>query len=177
MPPKLKADGATTQTPGRMRRGLATKGQQRVSNPEGRGASLRAAALVDYVQRKGSDAEDPRDAAHEACHALSWSVRGKWDRDNIHRHKPKNRSEGVGEEILARAVEQLVCSDLEVDIGGITNWAMTCWMEMIKNERIALPSLEWLVDAIKERMLSKTARAMADRVLALGMSTDGNTRE
>ena len=127
----------------------------------------RADALVAAVRAKGSDARDPRDAAHEACHALKWGVTKKWTRDNIHAKKPRVRSNGVSDEILARAVEQLVSADVGYDCGTVESWAFTCWMEMLKNEGISLPGGDWLEKRIRERMESPAARELADRVLAL----------
>ena len=127
--------------------------------------------LVDAVRAKGSDAGDVRDAAHEACHALRWGVSKKWTRDNIHARKPKNRSEGVRDEILARAVEQLVSADLGYDCGTVEHWATVCWMETIRNEGISLPVGDWLEKAIRSCMASKEARRWADRVLALAPAT------
>lgn len=123
--------------------------------------------LVEAVQARGSDARDIRDAAHEARHALKWGVRKKWTRDNIHAKKPRARSEGVADEILARAVEQLVSADLGYDCGSVFTWAMVCYVEMIKNERISLPGGDWLEKAIRSCMASKIARKWADRVIAI----------
>lgn len=129
--------------------------------------SSRADALVAAVRAKGRDARDPRDAAHEACHALKWGVSKRWTRDNIHAKKPRVRSVGVSDEILARAVEQLVSADVGYDCGGVSAWAQTCWMEMLKNEGISLPAGDWLEKAIRKRMESPAAREWADRVLEL----------
>ena len=128
---------------------------------------MTADELVAIVQARGSDAKDARDAAHEACHALEWVVTKKWTRDNIHAKKPRVRTFGVSSEILARAVEQLVCRDLGVDCGSIEQRAAVCWMEMFKNEGIALPTGDWLPDAIKQAMRNDRARRYADMVLAL----------
>ena len=133
------------------------------------------ADLVAIVRARGSDANEARDAAHEACHALSWGVKKPWTRDNIHARKPKDSRifgpmPGVREEILARAVEQLVCARLGYDCGTVEKWAMVCWMEMIKNEGISLPTEgNWLVTRVREDMKTERAAAMADRVLALTM--------
>lgn len=128
---------------------------------------MTANELVAIVRARGSDAEDPRDAAHEACHALEWGVTKKWTRNNIHAKKPRARAFGVSSEILARAVEQLVCRDLGVDCGSIEKWAAVCWMEMLKNEGIVLPTGDWLPDAVKQAMRHDRARRYADAVLAL----------
>lgn len=125
-----------------------------------------AEKLVAAVQARGSDADDPRDAAHEACHAIAWRVKKAWTRDNIHAKKPRDRGFGVADEITARAVEQLVCADLKIDYDP-QKWAMVCYMEMLKNEGIALPSGDWLPNAIQARAKTPMARRMADQVLAL----------
>lgn len=126
----------------------------------------RVDTFVSAVQAKGSDARDARDAAHEACHALKWGVTKKWTRDNIHARKPKVVGVGLSDEILARAVEQLVCADLGVECGSVEKWAGVCFMELIKNERLNVP-FEFLKNAITERMEHATAREWADKVLGL----------
>lgn len=124
-------------------------------------------SLVAAVQAKGSDARDPRDAAHEACHALEWGVTKPWTRNNVHAKKPRRRGDGVASEILARAVEQLVSARVGYDCGSVEKWAMTCWMEMLKNEGIALPTDGWLVESIEFAMKSEKAKEMADQIIAL----------
>jgi len=129
---------------------------------------MSADLLVAEVRRRGSDARDARDAAHEACHALQWSVPEPWSRENIHKRKPRlRRADGVTDEIMARAVEQLVCADLGYDCGSVEKWAMVCWMEMLKNERISLPGGSWLEDRIRDAMKRTPARELADKVLGL----------
>jgi hypothetical protein len=125
-----------------------------------------AERIIAAVQAKGNDARDLRDAAHEACHAIAWGVKKKWTRDNIHAKKPKRgplaRSQGVFDEISARAVEQLVCADLGVECWTIEKAATTCWFETLKNEGISLPSPQWIADCVRERMKSPQ-RAQARR--------------
>ena len=128
--------------------------------------------LVEIVRSHGCTTNDARDAAHEACHALSWGVKKPWTRDNIHAKKPKNHRvfgpmPGVREEILARAVEQLVCSALGFDCGTVEKWAMVCWMEMIKNEGVSLPTGGWLADSIRSEMTGKRAAELTKRILEL----------
>lgn len=135
-----------------------------------------AEKLVAAVRAKGSNASDPRDAAHEACHALRWGVRGRWTRDNIHASKPQRPAEGVREEILARAVEQLVSKAVGYDCGTLAQWAFTCWMEMAKNEGISLPTGKWLENAITSAMGSKEAKLAADQVLALAATPKRRSR-
>lgn len=135
-------------------------------------ANATAERLLKAIRDRGSDARDLRDAAHEACHALSWSVKKRWTRENIHARKPRARALGVSDEILARAVEQLVCQRLGVDCGSVKKWAMVCWMEMLKNERISLPMDGWLEETITTRMKSRDAARMADAVIGLAEATD-----
>jgi len=126
----------------------------------------RAEQLVAGVRAKGSDARDPRDAAHEACHAIEWKVKRKWTRDNIHAGRPKlrNRAFGVRDEITARAVEALVCAELGIEY-DLEKWAMTCWMEMLKNEQISLPAGDFLPNAIKARMGTTHAKNLMHEIL------------
>ena len=124
--------------------------------------------LVRIVRSRGSDAEDPRDAAHEAAHALRWGVRKRWTRDNIHAKKPEARAYGIADEMEARAVEQIVCGRIGYACGSIEKWAETCWFETLKNEGIALPSPAWIVGCVRRRLDDPGALALAERVLALG---------
>ncbi len=122
-------------------------------------------ALVAAVQAKGSDATTPRDAAHEACHALAWGVSKKWTRDNIHAKKPRSRHEGLSDEITARAVEAKVCEKLGIP-HDLEKWVGVCFMELLKNERISVP-FDWLLSSIKARLASPATEDMATRVLGL----------
>lgn len=144
-------------------------------------AHISPETFVAAVRAKGSDAADVRDAAHEACHAISWKVPAPWTRDNIHARKPEDHRifgamPGVREEVLARAVEQIVCEELGVDCGGVAKWAMVCWMEMLKNERVELPTDGWLEKEIQEAMRGERAKAMAAQVLKLAIPAKRKTR-
>lgn len=125
--------------------------------------------LVLAVRRRGSDATTVRDAAHEAHHAIVGGAR-KWDRESIHRSLMKKlRGPGlqVSEEIMARAVEQIVCADLDAHCWPVEKAAHVMWLELLKNSGIALPAGSFAADAIRNRMASKAARIAADKVLAL----------
>lgn len=127
-------------------------------------------ALLLAIRARGSDARDLRDAAHEACHALAWNVKGKWTRKKIEASNPyRSRAKmllGVNDEITARAVEQLVCARLGVECDPVSRAVMTMCMETVKFEGIKLPYNE-MVMAVEARMESKAAAEMAERVLAL----------
>jgi len=75
--------------------------------------------------------------------------------------------DGVHDEVIARAVEQLVCADLGVECWPVEKAAHVCWMEMLKNERISLPTGSWLEDRIRQAMEGREARKMADAVISL----------
>jgi hypothetical protein len=131
--------------------------------------------LLAAVRTRGSDARDVRDAAHEACHAIEsglW-LRGRWDRETIHRGL-NQRASGVLAtsnlvlcEIVARGVEQIVCKDLGVNCGTIEEWAAITWFETFHNERIKLPSVEWVSERVRTHMTGQRARLLAKKVLAL----------
>lgn len=111
---------------------------------------------------------DVRDAAHEACHALKWDVTKPWTRANIHAKSPERTGVRIVHEVTARAVEQLVCADLGAPCDSIAKCAHNCFMELLFNERIRLPSGTWLEDRIREYMERAETLEMAARVLALG---------
>lgn len=124
-------------------------------------------ALIAAIRKRGNDATDLRDAAHEAHHALSAGVRGPWDRESIHRAvMAMGRADAAGDEIMARAVEQIVCADLGVTTDSIEKWAFWACMEAIKSG-IRYPSLDWFCDAVRAAMKSPEGRRAADRVMAL----------
>lgn len=129
------------------------------------------------VQARGSDARDVRDAAHEACHALQWGVTRPWTRDNIHAKKPRDRVSGIRSELLARAVEQLVCAEFAIDCGTVEKWAHVCWMEMLKNERIELPTNGWIETQVRAAMTSLDARRMVQRLLSMRMPRKKKARD
>jgi hypothetical protein len=126
-----------------------------------------ADALVAAVRSRGSDATDARDAAHEAAHALTWSVTKKWTRNNIHAKKPRIRADGVYDELTARAVEAIVCERLGIE-HDVKHWAFVMVMEMAKNEKISLPSIDWAAEGIELRMKTRMAQELADEVMTLG---------
>lgn len=129
--------------------------------------SKTAHPFVAAVRARGSDAQDIRDAAHEACHALDFNVKGKWTRVAIDRAKPKIRGVQLPREILARAVEQLVCRHFEYNCGSVEKWAAIAELEMIKYDGLRLPEPPWLSDLVKGYMVGGEAKAMAQRVIAL----------
>lgn len=127
-----------------------------------------AASVIAAIRVCGSDATDLRDAAHEAHHALSAGVVGKWDRERIHRAVVRlGRSGEVRDELMARAVEQLVCAHFRVKIDPVSRWAFVSAMEAIKFRRPFLSPSE-AAGAIERLMDSVYGREAAQRVIELG---------
>lgn len=102
---------------------------------------MRAALIVEAVRQSGNDAEDLRDAAHEAAHVfqLKTPLDGPWERPLIHSALTdlvRKRSRGVANpvtilsafEYQARAVEMLVCRELEIDY-ELDEWTKAMLLE------------------------------------------------
>lgn len=129
--------------------------------------------LIDAINARGltPPAKSLRDAAHEAHHALSVKLRGKWDRERTNRAlERRGRGRMVADEIMARAVEQIVCTDLGVECGPVEKWAGVSCMEAIKNSRLSLP-YDMVLAGVQRALTSKAARKAADAVLRLAEGT------
>lgn len=127
-----------------------------------------AEQIIEAVQARGNDARGLRDAAHEAHHALEAKVpAGRWDRESIHRAVMRmGRGKAAASEVMARAVEQIVCADFGVDCGTVERWAFVACTEALKSG-VAFPGVTWFADAVRGVMTTETARAAADSVIAL----------
>ena len=139
-----------------------------------------AKKLYDAIRAKGyaghevGDPEDLRDAAHEAHHALYCNLKGPWGRERIHqalvRRANKLRRLANGElvayELDARAVEWNVCERFGIDY-EVERWADITWLETVKNMRIQLPAVSWIVEQITARKARKRTLEFVDAVLAL----------
>lgn len=134
-----------------------------------------ASALLVAIRRLGSDAQDLRDAAHEACHALQWNLRKKWTRTNVERANPYRRrsqfSFGLADEITARAVEQIVCVKLGEKCSTLEASVLSMCMETASIDRIQIP-YDPMVKAVRERMKDPAVLKLADRVIALAESAE-----
>lgn len=130
-----------------------------------------ARRIVAAVRARGSDAEDLRDAAHEAVHGLLGDL-ASWNRSAIHhslaeRLGPKSRVGLVSEEITARAVEAIVCERL----GEKHDLAACALVTLMEADSIGF-RIPWspaeFADAVRVRVADAETRALADRVIALG---------
>jgi hypothetical protein len=129
----------------------------------------RAARVLAAVRARGSDATTLRDAAHEASHALEFNIR-KWDRTSIDRvvQRRKVSRADISSEVLARAVEQLVCKELGVDPDGdVMRWALVTSMEALKFDRISFEP-DMFADLVRSAMKRRVAIEMAALVISLG---------
>lgn len=100
--------------------------------------------LVRLVKARGCvDATDPRDAAHEAFHALTAQLEGPWKREAIHKALRRHfRGDHAGlwvNEIEARIVEREVSKRLGYE--GYTRYAFEGWIAaaVTEAERTRLP--------------------------------------
>lgn len=133
-------------------------------------------AIIAAVRSRGSDADDLRDAAHEAYHALRAGVRpGRWGRESIHRAILRGKRSGflsprhdlASHEIGARAVEQIVCARFSVHCGAIESWAHISWMEAHKSRVLMFPPDGWIAERVREWMTKPRIIAAADEIIAL----------
>jgi len=131
-----------------------------------------ARRIVAAVRALGSDADDLRDAAHEAVHGLLGNLTS-WGRNNIGRAlvrrlgTPCGRSEVLSEEITARAVEAIVCERMGVahDIEHFAH--ITLWEALHNRVHIPVSEAEF-AGFVRTRMDNAETRALADRIVALG---------
>ena len=126
---------------------------------------MSAARIIAAARARGSDARDLRDAAHEASHALEWGAES-WDRESIHASRPSDLAAVLASEILARAVEGLVCEALDEPIDPVEARALVALLEL--NRLFGGVPFGSLVQAIRTRANAADAREMAAQVLALG---------
>lgn len=133
----------------------------------------RATKLIEIIRARGSDAEDLRDAAHEAHHALDTGLERKWTRDNIHaaimrKAGPGRRAltELVSFEFDARAVEWIICERFGV-LYEPAKWADITFWETVKNMQIQLPTDDTIEKAMRDRKELPVIQGYADRVEAL----------
>ncbi len=128
--------------------------------------------IIAAVNAQGSNATDLRDAAHEACHALQLGLFRDWSRLAIHKRLRGLRSaKRMSIEIVARAVEQIVCQRMGEKTWSIEETAVITLLEAAKDGDAPEFSLAELVLAIQETMQKHTALELAERVIALGLSS------
>lgn len=131
-----------------------------------------AQRVISAVRARGSDAEDLRDAAHEAVHGLLGNL-SSWGRNDIGRSLAGRlrsfygRSEVTGEEITARAVEAIVCERLCVE-HSIERFTGVTLLEAIHGGVVIPVSDAEFAGFVRTRMKRPEAQALADRIIGLG---------
>lgn len=122
-----------------------------------------AKGIIEYVRSRGSDTSNLRDAVHEACHALEAKIEN-WDRNSIHEAMQKIPTR-IPSEITARAVEQIVCSDLGVSIATIETW---CHIACTEATTLGFKFCSYTecVTKVKESVLDKESLAMANLIFS-----------
>ena len=124
-------------------------------------------ALVLALRARGVDDIDLRHCVHEASHALDAKMRGPWSNTAVsNAMKRLGPGRAARSELLARAVEQLVCKRLGVETKSLDYWVGMSVLEAIKYRDPFLDHEEALAAA--ERLM-KTAEAQerAAEILAL----------
>ncbi len=138
--------------------------------------NAKAKKLLGAIQKRGCDARDLRDAAHEAHHALFVRLRGSWDRERIHEALVRRaRRESklylnetlVRYELYARAVEWTVCERFKLPY-EVEHWVDIMWWETLKHMNIKLPEVNEIAEAIKIAKGQWSTSRYADAVIALG---------
>jgi hypothetical protein len=124
-----------------------------------------ALAIVEWTRANGSDATNVRDAAHEASHALELDCES-WDRATIDDAARALRpGESAASEVLARAVEQLVCEALGIQ----HNWDEFMLIACLEAAKVGrpFPGPGWMTKAVAQVKSSQKAKDMAARILAM----------
>ena len=138
----------------------------RVSAPEV-AYNERAAALVGVLRGRGVDSTDLRHCVHEASHALDAKLIEPWTNRNVaSAMKRLGPGRAAASELLARAVEQLVCARVGVTILPLEKWIFTSCMEAMKF-RDPFLGYEEALSAARRSMDSEEARERADQILSL----------
>lgn len=143
--------------------------------------SLNAERLVEVVQARGSDAQDPRDAAHEACHALDARLgRKPWTRALIHEGLLRAQKSSlimslVDLELRARAVERLVCEMLSTPYDSAM-WLDVMMLEVLKTTGAVFPSRDWVARAVERRCGWPEMQRRATSILKLRLPVSGHEK-
>lgn len=124
--------------------------------------------IILAAQENACDATDVRDAAHEMCHAFEAEA-DDWSRNGIHEALSAKHRNQIGNmlrsEVLARAVERLVCEHFSVEYDS-EQWLFFAAMETMK-QFSGVPEGFW-EEAVDNAMASRECREMVERILVVG---------
>lgn len=127
------------------------------------------ARLLQALRERGIVSQDLRQAVHEACHALDFDLKPPWTRPRV--SAAMDRPDMVGQaraeasEVLARAVERIVCLRYGVHIADVESLASKSSQEFWK-DGLTVDATR-LAARISVCAGSKHAAEMADRVVGL----------
>lgn len=122
--------------------------------------------LLAALRAHGIETDNVRDGAHEAAHALDWDVETPWTRENISDGAPRGNGRKFQAELVARAVEQIVCEAVGAPCESLKNRACIAAMEAMKYDRYSAPLDAW-IKGIENALKSEEAKTLAAKVLAL----------
>ena len=126
-----------------------------------------AESLVLTLRARGVDDTDLRHCVHEASHALDAKLRHPWSNKRIDAAMKRiGPGRAARSEILARAVEQIVCKRLGVETETLDHWVGMSVMEAIKF-RDPFLSYEQALGAAKRAMDTVEAKNRATEIIAL----------
>lgn len=126
-----------------------------------------AESLVLTLRARGVDDTDLRHCVHEASHALDAKLRHPWSNKRIDAAMKRiGPGRAARSEILARAVEQIVCKRLGVETETLDHWVSMSVMEAIKF-RDPFLSYEQALGVAKRAMDTVEAKNRATEIIAL----------
>lgn len=107
-----------------------------------------------------------RDAVHEAAHAIDWKVPTPWTREAIAARAPRDRSSKFGAELLARAVETVLCERLGLTIRPLADRILLAGMEALQHDGYSVDHDQWM-KAIEIALRSPRVPPLVEQILAL----------
>lgn len=122
--------------------------------------------MLKAFEAHGIETDNVRDGAHEAAHALAWDVAYPWTREDISDAAPRGNGRKFQAELVARAVEQIVCEAVGAPCEDLQSRAFIAAMEAMKMDRYNAPLDAW-IKGIENALKSQEAKALAAQVLAL----------
>ena len=126
-----------------------------------------AESLVLTLRARGVDDTDLRHCVHEASHALDAKLRHPWSNKRVDdAMKRIGPGRAARSEILARAVEQIVCKRFGVETEKLDHWVGMSVMEAIRF-RDPFLSYEQALGAAKRAMDTVEAKNRATEIIAL----------
>lgn len=122
--------------------------------------------VIAAVRARGSGADDLRDAAHEAFHAIRARLELPWTRENIHQGilEKFSKVELLSEEVSARAVEMLVCEHFDEPYDQDQYMLLAC----MENTRVGIATdFETFRRLVNQRACHGTEKHYADKICDL----------